>query len=117
MKLLRIIGRIAGWALAVILVFQSVQMLSGESLHGATMGTELLLLSMIVIENVIWVFSKPKRPYLRYIIVYEDGSEETRVVDAESPYMIKSNPDLIATAISVSYFESDKDEVKNEQSH
>jgi hypothetical protein len=117
MKLLRIIGRIASWALVVMLVLQSVQMFSGESLHGEAMGTELLLLSMVVIENTLWVFSKPKRPYLKYTVFYEDGSRETYIENAESPYAINSNPKLRATNIAVSYFESDKDEVKNEQSH
>lgn len=115
MKLLRIIGRIAGWVLVVMLVLQSVQMFSGESLHGEAMGTELLLLSMIVIETTLRVFSKPKHPYLKYTVFYEDGSHETYIENAESQYMIKSSPNLIATAISVSYFQSDKDEVSDHE--
>ena len=116
MKLLRIIGRIAGWVLVVMLVLQSVQMFSGEPLHGEAMGTELLLLSMIVIETTLRVFSKPKHPYLKYTVFYEDGSHETYIENAESSYAINSNPKLRATNIVVSCFESDKDEVKNEQS-
>ena len=111
---MRIFGKVCGWFLAAMLALQAIQLFGGATLNGPVFAAEFIVLAILTAESAILDFKKPKHPYLKYTIYYEDGTEESYIEDAkhQNGHTTKQNAGVIG--IETTYFEGDKNEVNNE---
>ena len=112
---MRILGKICGWVAAALLVLQAICVFYGYPLHGTAGGIELITLAAWCATDAIVYFKKPKHPYLRWVVSYQDGTQKSLVMRADEQFSIPAKSDNPVVKLDVIYFESDKDEVANEQ--
>jgi hypothetical protein len=113
MNKLRITGKIVGYFLTVVLIFQAIAIFSGSPIDRIPFGIELIPLSLLIALDTAMRYKKPKYPYVRYMFIYDDGTTEDKIVSNDEPITVKIDKNI--KAINIHYFESGKDEVKNEQ--
>jgi len=111
-KALRISGIICGLVVAAMLVLQAICIFYGHSLRGATFGIELLALAIWCATDAIIDSKKPKHPYLKWVVTYQDSTQRTITMRADDMQLIPATPDNPIVDLAVTYFESDKDEAR-----
>lgn len=112
---MRIVGKVCGWAAAAMLVLQAISMFYGYPIQGIAGGIELIALAVSCATDAIFNFERPKRPYLEWRATYKDGIEKKFTMPAKAQFSIPATPENPVIKLGVTYFESDKDEVKDEQ--
>lgn len=112
---MRIFGRICGWVAATMLVLQAICVFYGYPLHGNAGGVELITLAAWCATDAIVYFKKPKNPYLRVKFRRDDGAVDEFVVRADHTTTFSESLQKPFHALDIVFFESDKNEVANEQ--
>lgn len=114
---MRIFGKVCGWVLAAILALQAIQIFGGASLSGPTFAAELIALAIIVAEDAIFDFKKPKHPYLRINFRRDDGTTDEFVVRLDRTVTFEGPLQKPVRTLDIVYFQSDKDEATNEHTN
>lgn len=111
---MRILGKICAWVAATMLVLQAISMFYGYPIHGVACGVELIALAAWCATDAIVYFKKPKHPYLKWTVTYQDGTQRAITMRADAQTVIPATPGNPIVDLAGFYFESDKGEANNE---
>ena len=107
---MRILERILGLILTVILVLQAIATFQGYPIHGIVGGIELIVLAALCAYDAIEYTQNPKHPFLRLKFRQENGDTDEFVVRADHTFTLEENPKGPIRSIDIVFFESDKEE-------
>lgn len=115
---MRILGKICAWGAAVGLALLAVGEFNGAVTPNFWVGMFFALFAVESVADSFCYFKKPKHPYLRWVATYQDGTQKDFIMRAdEAQAIIPTMPGNPIVGLGGFYFESDKDEVSNEQTN
>lgn len=114
---MRTLGKICAWGSAVGLALLAVGEFNGNATPNFWAGIFFALFAAESAADGFCYFKKPKRPYLKWTVTYQDGTQRAITMRADAQTVIPATPGNPIVDLAGFYFESDKDEASNEQTN